>query len=66
MTDGLMSVDIKKSLNIFLQTKLTLARLSNSVGERRIAQPAGGETSVRAAPGARYLLLTGMVCGQWQ
>ena len=26
----------------------------------------GGESPVRAAPGARYLLPTGMTCGQWQ
>ena len=35
-------------------------------GERPTAEPTGSESPVRAASRARYLLLTGMVCDQWQ
>ena len=33
-------------------------------GERRVARPTGGESPVRAAPLARYLLPTRIACGQ--
>ena len=35
-------------------------------GERSTAEPTGSESPVRAASRARYLLLAGMTCDQWQ
>ena len=35
-------------------------------GERPTAESTGSESPVRAAPRARYLLLTRMACDQWQ
>ena len=38
----------------------------NRKREKNTVEPTGSESPVRAALRARYLLLTGMVCDQWQ